>query len=312
MSLAQAYRSQVAAKQNRQLFLFLIVAGAIHGMGAVAVTIWHPEWLSDKIGPFEAKTPIPLEFVAIEPNPAPAASPPKTDRRAQVHSTAGGSRNVDRSTQTGKAAPAIPPTAIAPLRSNPIVPVQPPTAIVTPAPSYRVTDSPPRAFPSPQPARTASPLQSPASPQPTPALAPPSPAAAALQSPAPPLHAIALGGEGVSGQLNPDRSAAGAGVDAVQDDLWGSYLTGLNQAVDQHWQRVSVAATRRTRIQFRVDRQGRVTDLRLLQSSGDTVADRAAIQAVQAAAPFAPLPQNAPEEVLVVNFTFTQWLSTVP
>lgn len=323
MSLAQTYRSQLAAKQNRHLFIFLALAGVIHGVGAVAATIWYPEWLLNKIAPTSAaKAPIPLEFMAIESS-SDAAVSPKTDRRAQVNSTAGGSRSFERSTQTGKAAslpisPLGPPSPIIPLPSSPIVPTQSQHPTTPPVPSYRVADRvadpASKRFASPQPE---DPSRSRLQPTPQPPSAPPSPrpvasGAAALQPAESPAHSIALGGEGINGQLNPDRSAAGAGVDAAQDNLWGTYLTALNQAVDQHWQRVTVAATRRTRVQFRVDRRGQVTDLRLLQSSGDTVADQAAIQAVQAAAPFAPLPQNAPEEVLVVNFTFTQWLPPAP
>lgn len=101
-------------------------------------------------------------------------------------------------------------------------------------------------------------------------------------------------------------------MDATEDAAWGTYLSGLNRLIDQHWQRVAVSATRRTRIQFRVNRQGQLTEWNLLESSGDTLADQAAVQAVRAAAPFAPLPQNATEEVLIVNFTFTQWLSPDP
>jgi TonB family protein len=116
-------------------------------------------------------------------------------------------------------------------------------------------------------------------------------------------------GSGISGELNANRVGTGVGVDAAQDDLWGGYLAALNRAVEQNWQRVAVAATRRTKIRFQVDRQGRLTDLKLVEPSGDDTADQAAIQAVRTAAPFAPLPQNASEDVLIVNFTFTQWLT---
>jgi TonB family protein len=123
------------------------------------------------------------------------------------------------------------------------------------------------------------------------------------------LDRVAQTGAGLQSLNQSDRADTGTTLDATVDPIWGAYLAGLNQLIDQHWQRVAVASTRRTQIRFRVDRQGRVTGLQIMQTSGDPVADQAALEAVRAAAPFAPLPQNAPEEVLTVNFTFTRWLN---
>jgi TonB family protein len=94
-------------------------------------------------------------------------------------------------------------------------------------------------------------------------------------------------------------------VDATRDDVWGDYIAALNQKIDQHWQRISVATTRQSKVKFIVNRQGDLVSAELVQSSGDATADQTAIQAVQTAAPFAPLPEHATENLLIINFTFT-------
>lgn len=340
MSSVQSYRAQIANKQNHWLLVYLGLAVIVHTAGAVALSVWRPGNLlnlATQITPEER--PVPIEFVAIEPEQSSAQPPTQTERRAQTNSTAGGKANPELSIQTGDvpvanpspltsraSTPPRPPTSTTPRRSpssssnssTNLSPASPPSPDPQPIPSVSPSPETPALLSTPdrssQPTRSPIPSPLPASPQI--ASSPPEtsvlPSVTTTQLGDPLTHAISIEGQGLSGRANPDRTAAGTGVDAMQDNLWGTYLTSLNRAVDQHWQRVSVAATRRTRIQFRVNRQGRLTDLQVLQSSGDTLADQAAIQAIRAAAPFAPLPQNASEEVLIVNFTFTQWLSPPP
>ncbi|WNZ24864.1 TonB family protein [Leptolyngbya sp. NK1-12] len=327
MSLLQTYRSQAAARQTRRLLGYLALAVTVHAVGAVGLAIWQSqEWLNSR----STSDAIPIEFVAIEPDPQPAQPPASTKRRAQTNSTAGGNPNPNLSVQAGNSQPKAQsqsnpqpspqPKAQPKAQSNPqpkpqpvtppIPPVPPisPTAALSGAPQPApIRSAPPSvlASPSPQsPSRlsTPSPLPS-ASPFPSPTAT--SPTATSLGSPI--SRDIAL--EGGSEPFNSNRAAANSGVDATQDVIWGRYLDTLNRTIDQNWQRVAVEATRRTKIQFRVDRQGQLRDLQIVQSSGDTLADQAALEAIRAAAPFAPLPQNAAEEVLIVNFTFTQWLT---
>ncbi len=334
MSLAQTYRTQLAARQNRRLLVYLGLAATVH-LGAVAsLMMWHPGHLQS-----EAKTekpPIPLDFINVAPIDRSTASPPPTERRAAVNSVAGGRHNPERSVQAGKTAPkAAPkpllpsaPTRELPLAQTTILPHSAlPNAAEQRSPQRSVRQQVPQpAVPQPLVERPSSqaeqptterPVSEPVS-QPT-QTTPPFPRAAsrpvapvtsaATQLGSPIARSIGQGSGGINGQFNPDRSGSGIGVDAVKDDLWGGYLSALNQAVDQNWQRVAVTQTRRTKIQFQVNRQGSLIDLKLMQPSGDAAADQAAMQAVQATAPFAPLPQKATEDVLIVNFTFTQWLT---
>ncbi|NJO78647.1 MAG: TonB family protein [Cyanobacteria bacterium RM1_2_2] len=346
MSL-QHYRSQLAARQNRRLMLYLSLAVGVHAAG---LGLAHSEqWFSQKT----PQTPTPIEFVNVEPSQTDAQQPPQsTKRRAQTNAVAGRNPNTEQPPQTGQTSlgeanlgetnlsetssqsatsPALPTTPAIP--SFPLPSFSPPSplpspSLAAPQPSLReiwrteatnqeaidqinpinpteAAPSPIRPVPSPHSNLPVASSPQASVPERNPASQAGLPSASQLGNP---LTASAvLERQGLTGQPNPNRAGDGASVDAVQDEVWGTYLSMLNQVVNQNWQRVAVAATRRTRIRFRVDRQGNLTELRLLQPSGDTAADEAAIQAVRASAPFAPLPQTASEEVLIVNFTFTQW-----
>lgn len=334
MSLANTYRAKLVAKQNRQFWAYLGLAIAIHGVGAAGL-VWGnlQQWLNF----LNAETPkpqiTPIDFVYVESEDETTPSPSSTNRRAQTNATAARNQstapvqpgkatapniNIPASASTTPTSPATLSAAPPPIQTEPPQPTPLPSPLREPR--SRVSESAPRptAVPvvppiSASPTRPVSPTRqatTSSSPSTTPPSTSPSPATSPLGGPI--ARSLTIGDNGLRGQVNADRSGSGTSVDASRDDQWGTYLSGLNRLVDQNWQRVSVEATRRTKIQFRVDRQGRLTDLQLIQSSGDTLADQAALQAIRAAAPFAPLPQNTTEDVLIVNFTFTQWLQSDP
>ncbi len=312
MSLAQTYRNQVAQHQQRRLLLYLLVAAGLHAVGAAGLGLWHGHLRHALTKPLDQ--PVPIDFVYIEPSPEPVAAPANTTNRSQTNAIAG-AKPVNRPVQTN-AQPAAPARS---LQSTAVLPAPalPPSVRAVPSP---VRTSPVRTSPRPVvtpavPEPVAKPIQT---------IAPPAPAASPAEGAnhasgnASELYSLSvesgssaaelnqgLTPNGLQGRFNPNRSGPGASVDAAQDP-WGGYLASLNRAVDQNWQRVPVAATSRTRVRFRVNQAGELFDLQVLESSGNDRADQAALQAVQAAAPFAPLPPNA-EQVLIVNFTFTQW-----
>lgn len=305
MSQVQTYRAELADRQSRHFLGYLGLACGLHLLGAAVLVFWQPRLLN----PQAAESPLPLEFVYVEPQTKPQTAPPQAQRRAQTNSTAGGTRDSARPVQ---AAPRPDSPAVRSIPAQSAAQLQPRAQPVPPAPE---------AAPAAPPASPLAIARTIPSPAPSPALSPASNSASSRLSARPdatttaPRLAAQLGNHSVSveqggaAQLNPDRTATGAGVDAAQDNVWGGYLAALNRAVERHWRQVSITATSRTRVQFRVDRQGRLISLQVLEGSGDRLADQAAIQAVRAAAPFAPLPQNATEDVLIVSFTFTQWLN---
>jgi len=94
------------------------------------------------------------------------------------------------------------------------------------------------------------------------------------------------------------------GVDARKDVNLGPYLDAVWQQVVQHWSRQVSNSLKQTIISFSISRNGQVTNLQILQSSGSTLKDQAALRAVQQAEPFAPLPENYPFELYKIRFKF--------
>ncbi|MBF2073061.1 MAG: TonB family protein [Synechococcales cyanobacterium C42_A2020_086] len=299
MRLTSAYRSQLALRQSCRWLIYLGIAGALHAGGWLLGSWLWQRGLSETL-PVELTS---IEFVDVDVDIdlQSVAPTPATQRRAQV-SVAARSVQENRPLQTQGPASPVPSTSppvsrgslgVAALPSSPPVadPLSAETSVAPgnepvlaePVASPQVL--PPPAIPSPQ---TESPELS-----------------AAASQLGPPLAVDATTGEGHRGQSNPESPGTGSHVNALGDPLWGPYMATVNRQVDQQWQRLNVPVTRQAKVRFRIDRQGRLSDVELLQPSGDPLADQAAIQAIWDAAPFAPLPQSAPEEILIVNFTFT-------
>jgi TonB family protein len=59
-------------------------------------------------------------------------------------------------------------------------------------------------------------------------------------------------------------------------------------------------------VYFRLDRSGRVSDLRVEKSSGNSYFDRSAMRAIRSSGPFPPLPKAFTEAWLGIHFTFVQ------
>ncbi|WP_179228427.1 TonB family protein [Leptolyngbya ohadii] len=255
-----------------------------------------------------------MEFVYLDPA-TPQTGETDTPRRAQTDSAASGTRNPDLPTNAGKAGQ--PSTAQPPIEPAPPTTAQPPIEPDSLRP-VESTRPPGREFPS-QPSIANSPESSP-----TPATVQPAPARSTPRTlqrltPQPPRTTATGGspasqsinaqsGQGLDGQINPDRTSTGAAsLSAEGDALWGAYVSALNRKIDQQWQRISVSEIREAKVQFEIDREGRLINARLMQSSGDSSADSVALQAIELAAPFTPFPQQIQESRLLVNFTFTYY-----
>jgi TonB family protein len=104
---------------------------------------------------------------------------------------------------------------------------------------------------------------------------------------------------------NANRIAIGPqGVDASQDVNMGPYLDMLRKKVAEQWHPELSNSSAQTTIAFSISRTGEVNQVYILQTSGSTVTDKAALKAVQRAAPFEPLPEDFPESQLHIQFRF--------
>lgn len=80
------------------------------------------------------------------------------------------------------------------------------------------------------------------------------------------------------------------------------YLEQLVRKVERNWRPTS--NTLKATIHFRIDARGRISDVRVHESSGNFLFDQAARRAVEAASPMPPLPDEYTGDWLGVYFIF--------
>ncbi|WP_335112864.1 TonB family protein, partial [Nostoc sp.] len=103
---------------------------------------------------------------------------------------------------------------------------------------------------------------------------------------------------------NRDHQAT-SGIDARSQDIdLTSYLKKLQQRVQQEWLPGLSDSDRRTVLNFTINRSGQVSNLNIAQTSGFSVTDGVALNAIQRSAPFAPLPTGYPKNYINIEFTF--------
>ncbi|MEH2007393.1 energy transducer TonB family protein [Nostoc sp.] len=103
---------------------------------------------------------------------------------------------------------------------------------------------------------------------------------------------------------NRDRQAPSS-IDASSQNIdITSYLNQLQQQVKQQWLPEVSQSSRRTVLNFTVNRSGQLRNLQLAQTSGFNLTDQAALKAIQRAAPFAPLPTGYTSNHIDIQFTF--------
>lgn len=113
-------------------------------------------------------------------------------------------------------------------------------------------------------------------------------------------------GDQLAAVPNSNRDRQGTfGIDARSQDIdLTSYLNKLKQRVRQQWLPGMSQSNRRTVLNFTISRSGQVSNLNVVQTSGFSVTDEVALNAIQRAAPFAPLPTGYPKNHIDIEFTF--------
>jgi protein TonB len=213
--------------------------------------------------------PAPLEFVPVHVIPAAALGTPNPRRAAPPPAP-----------EPEPAAPEPAPQAETPPATPPDVPALP-------------ADEPPR----PRRERTPEPRREeerrPARPEPA--------------APADAAGGRSDEGEGEGRRGAPTGSRSGTTVFGSQfaavdpDFTFGYYLDQLLALIDARWQRPPVGEGVEAVLAFRIERDGRVSDLEVARSSGMNAFDLAALRAVQNAAPFPRLPVGYRKPSLAVN-----------
>ncbi len=107
-------------------------------------------------------------------------------------------------------------------------------------------------------------------------------------------------GQSQGAPANAAFGAASVQFDQV-DFTYGYYVDQMLSLISAHWIRPPVGSGVEAVVSFRIDRTGRVSDLRISRSSGINSFDLAALRAVQSASPLPPLPRAFREGSLGVH-----------
>ena len=94
------------------------------------------------------------------------------------------------------------------------------------------------------------------------------------------------------------------GVDVAEDIYFGPFMADIKKRINRNWIPPRGMESRKVVLVFFVRHDGQLVDLQVQKSSGDDEADRRAIEAIQASAPFMALPPQIKEDILPVEFTF--------
>lgn len=112
------------------------------------------------------------------------------------------------------------------------------------------------------------------------------------------------GGSGNYGNPGPGNPNGRPGIDTVAAPDFGPYMRDLQRRIKMNWDPPKGNESKRVVLLFKIAKDGRLLSCSVYKSSGLQAADRAAINAVQATAPFRPLPANFRGSSVDIQFTF--------
>lgn len=135
-----------------------------------------------------------------------------------------------------------------------------------------------------------------------------------VYAPRPSLSPSASGG---SGQLargassggtgnvgNPGGGGGAPGIDALREPDFGPYMRELQRRIKLNWDPPKGNESKTVVLLFKIAKDGRLLSCRVNKSSGLPSADQAALKAVEATAPFRPLPADFKGQSIDIQFTF--------
>ena len=81
------------------------------------------------------------------------------------------------------------------------------------------------------------------------------------------------------------------------------YIKNVEYQIKKNWRPKTFAVSKNTVVLFKISKEGRLSDLKILESSGNKEADDAAIKAIQGVK-FEPLPAEYKKDSVDIKFTF--------
>lgn len=85
---------------------------------------------------------------------------------------------------------------------------------------------------------------------------------------------------------------------------WSFYMKNLEKEIKNNWNPPKGNEGQRVIVKFKIDKDGRLLSCDIQQSSGNSEADAAAVEAVKITAPFKPLPKEFKGVSIDIEFTF--------
>lgn len=109
---------------------------------------------------------------------------------------------------------------------------------------------------------------------------------------------------GDSDDSHPERNAPSQGIDTGESVNFGPYMAKLKSRIRRNWIAPVAKNARGTILEFLVFRDGSVSGLRVVRSSGSFALDQSALDTVSQTSPFDPLPDAYQKDFIKINFTF--------
>jgi TonB family protein len=114
---------------------------------------------------------------------------------------------------------------------------------------------------------------------------------------------VSFGSDGLG---NPNKNPYGdrpPSTASIPDVAFGPYMARIQEMIKQRWKPPRGSESKRIVVHFAINRDGSLSNLRLMQTNGDTLANEAALSAVRNAAAFPPLPVGSAPSI-DIEFTF--------
>lgn len=123
-----------------------------------------------------------------------------------------------------------------------------------------------------------------------------------------PIRIVPSAGSPITGPGDKSMNFAGPKGDTTVPDTtkdvdFSAYMADLQRRIKRAWFPPKNTEKNRVKVMFKIHNGGEMSNLRISETSGLAIADQAALQAIQSAAPFRHLPPGAPENV-DIEFTF--------
>lgn len=113
---------------------------------------------------------------------------------------------------------------------------------------------------------------------------------------------LSRSGSGYSG--NPSGGSGVSGIDSVRDADFSAYTKYVERRIKMYWEAPEGSENKTAVIFFKIGKDGKLLSRSIRKSSGISKYDQSAINAIELAAPFKPLPVNYKASDYPINFTF--------